>query len=183
MTSETLRLVEANDSISQDLKQAVLAARDYSVASGEYLDGTADLQDCASFDEWVDFEGRGRRAYGDGYMPSTTFLAVATGDDGAERLVGFLDFRHELNDFLFRFGGHIGYSVLPEERRRGYATAMLDEAKAIGHDWGLDRILVTCARDNVASAKVIEANGGALENEVAEDDGTVMKRYWIELGK
>ena len=94
--------------------------------------------------------------------------------------MGMIDLRHWLNDFLAEYGGHIGYSVRPDERHKGYAKAMLrmvlKEAKARG----LQRVLITCDDDNVASARTIEANGGTFERK-ASLDGGVLRRYWIEL--
>ena len=91
-----------------------------------------------------------------------------------------IDLRHRLNDFLAEYGGHIGYSVRPDERRKGYAKAMLrmvlKEAKARD----LQRVLITCDDDNVASARTIEANGGVFERKTSLD-GEVLRRYWIEL--
>ncbi|MFF9912522.1 GNAT family N-acetyltransferase [Streptomyces sp. NPDC013457] len=99
-------------------------------------------------------------------------------EDGA--YAGAIDLRHELNDFLLRAGGHIGYSVRPSARRRGLATwalgAVLPEARALG----LDRVLVTCDDDNVPSARTIERNGGVLEDTRDTEIGR-KRRYWITL--
>jgi RimJ/RimL family protein N-acetyltransferase len=84
--------------------------------------------------------------------------------------------RHRLTPELTRHGGHIGYHVAPRHRRQGHATAML--AGAIGHSrdsLGLTRLLLTCAEPNLASRRVIEANGGVLDN-ILEGEC----RYWID---
>lgn len=113
------------------------------------------------------------------HVPSTFLFAF---DDEA-RIVGRITIRHALNDFLFRLGGHIGYAVLPEFRRRGYATDMLRQALQIaGRDLGLRRVLLTCDDDNVGSIRTIEKNGGVLENVVTGPDvATPKRRYWIDL--
>jgi predicted acetyltransferase len=104
-------------------------------------------------------------------VPSTTrWVAV---DD---RLVGFLSVRHELNDVLFELGGHIGYAIRPSERRRGYATAATALALAECRRLGIGRVLVTCDDTNLASAAVIERNGGVLE-----DVRNGKRRYWVDL--
>ena len=79
--------------------------------------------------------------------------------------------------------GHIGYVVVPEFRRQGYATAILRQSLQIAHDkWGPHRILVTCDDDNIGSIRTIEKNGGILENVVDGPDlGKPIRRYWIEL--
>ena len=111
------------------------------------------------------------------HVPSTFLFAF----DGP-RIVGRVSIRHELNDFLLRFGGHIGYVVVPEFRRRGYATRILRQSIEIAHrSLGIPRILVTCDDDNTGSIRTIEKNGGLLENVVAGPDLIKPKRrYWID---
>jgi len=112
------------------------------------------------------------------HVPST-FLFAFVGD----RIVGRASIRHALNEFLQRVGGHIGYVVVPEFRRRGYATEILRQSLQIARDkCGLHRILVTCDDDNIGSIRTIEKNGGVLENVVeAPDLDKPKRRYWIEL--
>jgi predicted acetyltransferase len=90
--------------------------------------------------------------------------------------------RHELNEFLLRVGGHIGYVVVPEFRRQGYATAILRRSLQIAHETlGIGRVLVTCDDDNVGSIRTIEKNGGVLENVISGPDlAKSQRRYWIE---
>lgn len=94
--------------------------------------------------------------------------------------MGAVNIRHYLNDELIKTGGHIGDGVRPSERGKGYATAMialaLDECKKLG----INKVLMCCDRDNIASVKSIVRNGGVLENEV-EEDGQFVQRYWITL--
>jgi predicted acetyltransferase len=80
--------------------------------------------------------------------------------------VGRASIRHSLNEFLEREGGHIGYVVVPEFRRQGYANAILRLSLQIAREkcGGTHRILVTCDDDNVGSIRTIEKNGGILEN-------------------
>jgi predicted acetyltransferase len=95
-------------------------------------------------------------------------------DGSAEEVVGFLAVRTRLNDWLFNEGGHIGYSVRPSRRGRGHASRALDLAVRRTAELGIDRALVTCDEDNVASARTIERNGGVLE-----DVRNGKRRYWI----
>jgi predicted acetyltransferase len=112
------------------------------------------------------------------HVPSTFLFAFV-----GSRIVGRASIRHSLNEFLHRVGGHIGYVVVPEFRRQGYATAILRQSLQIAHDKrGLHRILVTCDDDNIGSIRTIEKNGGILENVVDGPDlDKPIRRYWIEL--
>jgi predicted acetyltransferase len=93
-----------------------------------------------------------------------------------DAVIGSLMLRHELNEFLLEVGGHIGYSIRPSHRRRGHASRALGLALDRAREVGLDRVLVTCDDDNVASARTIESQGGMLE-----DVRGIKRRYWIAL--
>jgi predicted acetyltransferase len=109
-------------------------------------------------------------------VPSTFLFAFA-----GVTIVGRVAIRHALNSYFARVGGHIGYVVVPEYRRRGYATEILRQALQIARQkLGLTRVLVTCDDDNVGSIKTIEKNGGVLDSIVTgPDGGTPKRRYWI----
>lgn len=112
-------------------------------------------------------------------VPATQFLLVRNDDN---KVLGFLQVRHEFNDYLSRFGGHIGYSVRPSERRKGYAKQMLQMALPFCRELGLDKVLITCTDGNIGSEKTILANGGVYESTVYEPDGKkFLKRFWIAL--
>jgi predicted acetyltransferase len=104
-----------------------------------------------------------------GHVPSTT-LWWADGDE----YLGRIAIRHRLTPQLREVGGHIGYDVRPSARRCGHATAMLREALPIARRLGIEAALVTCDAGNVASRKVIEHNGGMLEDQHGD-----MFRYWV----
>jgi predicted acetyltransferase len=110
------------------------------------------------------------------YFVPATFLVADVGGE----IVGRVSIRHKLNEWLFNYGGHIGYGVRPAHRRRGYATEILRQALVIARAEGVDRVLVTCDEGNAASAAVIERLGGELEDvRDGDDDGVPKRRYWI----
>lgn len=112
-------------------------------------------------------------------VPATQFMLIRKADD---RVLGFLQVRHEFNEYLSTFGGHIGYSVRPSERRRGYAKEMLRMALPYCREIGLDKVLITCMDGNIGSEKTILANGGVYESTVHEPNDRVdLKRFWITL--
>ncbi len=113
------------------------------------------------------------------YVPSYDFFAV---DD--DKLVGVIHIRVRLTENLLRYGGHIGYAVNPKYWKMGYGTQILrlgiEQYKDLIED---EKILITCDDDNIGSSKIIEANGGELENVIQnEDNGEkfLTRRYWIK---
>jgi predicted acetyltransferase len=160
-----------------------LAAMAESAAEGRGVpgEGTTGHQISRYADRWADpavfgdyvgwlcaqaQEDAPRRA---GLVPSTTLWWVS-----AAEYLGGIAIRHRLTPRLRDYGGHIGYDVRPSARRRGHATAMLAAALPVANVLGIDPALVTCDEDNIASRKVIEANGGALE-----DQRGVKLRFWL----
>ena len=117
----------------------------------------------------------------EGWVVSTQFLAIRE-SDGA--LVGMIQVRHEIESshYLKNYGGHIGYSVRPGERRKGYATQMLAQALAFCRELGIREVLMTCWPYNIGSKKAIIANGGIFESEQYEPyEKDMFHRYWIAL--
>lgn len=112
-------------------------------------------------------------------VQATQFLFVRKIDN---RLVGMIQVRHKFNDYLEKYAGHIGYSVRPSERRKGYAKKMLKTALPYCREIGLNQVLITCKVGNIGSEKTIVANGGVYESTVHEPDENVdLKRFWIKL--
>ena len=130
----------------------VMRYKEDMAANNDSFDGCAGLEDVETFSEWIDFENRLRKKYGEGYVPSEVFLAVRVDDD---KVVGIIDYRHPLTPFLMQYGGNIGYSILPSERRKGYASEMLRLMLDICIAYGEKRVLLTCDKDNDASRLTI----------------------------
>ena len=111
-----------------------------------------------------------------GFVPSSTFISV----DDRNNVVGIVDIRHRLNDFLRKFGGHIGYSVRKSERNKGYATEILRLALLEFKKISKENCLIICEKSNKASSKVIIKNGGLLEEEIFKDD-VCFQKYIIKF--
>jgi len=166
-----LRLPRSNE--EEELLRARAATPDVPTFMYYYQEGMS----LAGYVEVLQGQARGEDLPPN-HVPTTFLFAF----DGS-RVVGRVSIRHYLNDRLLRVNGHIGYVVVPEFRRRGYATIILHQALGLARDrLGIDRVLVTCDDDNVASIKTIEKNGGVLENIVTGPDLPKPKRrYWIDL--
>lgn len=167
---------------TKEYEEQVMDYKEKMLENNDSFDGCAGLEDVETYEEWLDFEGRLSKKFKDGYVPSTVYLAVRVEDN---KVVGIADFRHYLSDFLLNYGGHIGYSVLPQARRKGYAKEILRLVIGKCKEAGLARVLLTCDKENIASAKTIIYNGGILENEVIDKvnlskSGTI-QRYWITI--
>ncbi len=169
MDALILRPVRHADEESVRDAQRELAADDFDFAVG--------WQEGMTWTEYVDLLDRTRRArqLPEPWVPATFLLAEVDGI-----IVGRTSIRHELNDFLLRLGGHIGYGVLPVHRRRGHASEILRQSLVIARSYDIGRVLVTCDEDNVASERTIRRHGGKLENVVDDPDtGESKQRFWI----
>ncbi len=132
--------------------------------------------DCHDFDYYLDHLEV--REATDGLVSDSVFFLL---DEERDRLLGAVNIRHYLSESLLKEGGHIGDGIRPSERRKGYATEMVRLALIECRKLGIDRVLMTCEKSNIGSAKSIIRNGGVLENEFVNSDGEIEQRYWITL--
>jgi len=129
-----------------------------------------------SYEKWLDDTLTARSHAPEGEVESTAYYFV----DRGGRVLGAIALRHELNDYLLHYAGHIGYGLRPSCRGKGLAPYMLALCLEKARERGLTRVLVTCDDRNLASAGTIEACGGELENKVKEE-GNLVRRYWIQI--
>lgn len=113
-----------------------------------------------------------------GWVQSSTFFGIRESDG---KIIGVIDIRHKLNDFLREYGGHIGFGVRPTERRKGYASEMLQLALQYSKTIGLEKVMLACYKENEASRNTILKHGGKLEREFTHTDGKEVQVYWITL--
>ena len=167
--------------VKPDLSYAdeIIKYKEESLAESPIINGSAGLDRFSSIEIW--FEELKKRSCEDtvpkGLVPSSTYLAVREKDN---YIVGMIDIRHYLNDYLTEAGGHIGYGVRKTERNKGYAKQMLKLALEKCKELKIKKVLITCDEDNIASEKVILSANAKLED-IRNVDGENKKRFWIEL--
>lgn len=170
-------LIKPDESLAGEIE----SYRSVFLAVSDSIEGAGPLQRMERAEDWLRFnqDAEDPIKKPSFWVVSEQFAYVRVSDG---RIVGMIQFRHEFNDFLRDFGGNIGYSVRPDERRKGYATRMLKACLGVCKAFGLKRVLVTCIEGNEGSKRTILANGGIYEKTVfCERDGVTLERYWISL--
>lgn len=165
-----------------DKESALLMLEEIKVADAGLpwqYSGLANLEETASYEDWVKEKVNEKNGIDlrDGYVPCTTLFLKRMSDN---KICGSISIRYELNEFLFNFGGHIGYSVTPSERGKGYGKLQLKMALEIAKDLGIEKCLITADKTNTLSNKTIISEGGVLENTVMWNNEP-LNRYWINL--
>jgi predicted acetyltransferase len=131
-----------------------------------------------NFDDYVNKlieQSRGERLPA-GWIPHTTYWIIDNNE-----YIGTIDLRHGLTPALEKYGGHVGYAIRPSERKEGYATKALKMLLSIAFKMGIKKVLITCDANNIASIKIIESNGGILQDEIQNEGRKVpTRRYWLE---
>ncbi len=175
MAEEEIKLIEPCEELREGYLDYV---NEFSAAEEGYIHGSG-VELKGDFSEFVGLLQDYAKGINlpEGWVPGSSYWLVSEG-----RVLGVSNLRHALTEFLRREGGHIGYSVRPSERGKGYGTAMVRLVLEKAKELGLEKVLITCDKDNPASARVIEKNGGKLDNElVSKESGKMKQRYWIEL--
>jgi len=172
---DTLKLVKP----SMDWEEEILAYRQEFLDTEDSADGTASLSEYDNVADWLEWLAKmgDYKTCPKGWVPSSTFLCVREED---QKVVGMIDVRHLLNEFLREYGGHIGYSIRPSERGKGYAKEQLRLALQFAYNRGMPRVIITCDKNNEPSRRTIQAFNGILEKEIwYEAEQTTLERYWV----
>ena len=165
----TLRPLQLSD---EDSFRSALAEFEVEVPK---FDFAFQFKESSSFEDYLDKVESWKQGI-DNLVPASYLVAVVDSE-----IVGRVSIRHELNDFLKLYGGHVGYAVIPSKRRKGYATEILKQALSICAELGLEKIMISCDVGNEASKKVIERNAGVYVRDTTLDDIDIQKHiYFIE---
>lgn len=167
-----LILVEPNETH----KAACMEYRQEYIANGaRNINGSSGLIRYADYDEWLEKIMSGMNAD----VPATTYLSIRKSDN---RIIGTIQLRHHLNESLEKSGGHIGYGIRPSERGKGYGTQQLSLVLEEARKLKIDKVMISCEKNNSASAKVALNNGGVLALERYDDHyNSMIQIYWIKL--
>lgn len=151
------------------------------IDTGDSMDGCGPLRRLGDPEEYIKAckEYENIDTVPEDKVQATQFFCVRKNDN---KIVGMIQVRHYFNEYLEKYAGHIGYSIIPSERRKGYAKEMLKLVLPFCREIGLGKILITCAESNIGSEKTIRANGGIYESTVHEPNSDRnLKRFWIYL--
>ena len=163
-------------------REEIASYRKEMLLAGSSMDGTGALRRMQDPMEWLEYNAIMEHpdTVPKNKVPATQFVLT---DPESRRIYGMLQIRHDLNEYLRKFAGHIGYSVRPTERRKGYAKKMLRLALTYCKETlGLQRVMVSCLVENEASRRTILACGGVFEEKVYEHMEHVwLEKYWITL--
>lgn len=166
---------------SEEYLDQVWAYRQECQDANSSMDGCGPLRHAESAEQWLaaTTSCMNPATVPEGRVQATQFLAVRESDG---RVVAMIQIRHYFNEYLEKYAGHIGYSVRPVERRKGYAKETLRLALPFCKEIGLDRVLISCEPNNPGSRRTILANGGVYECTVHEPNEDIdLERYWITL--
>lgn len=175
-----MEILEFRAPTEQYKNQAEAFKQEFFDCGERVINGSA-LLDQMTYDNWLvnTLNNSSPKTVRSDWVVANTFFVIRKTDNS---IIGIIDIRHNINnDFLAAFGGHIAYSVRPSERRKGYATQMLKMALGFERRIGLEKVMLGCYSDNIASIKTIERCSGIRTEEKLYIDKKPMYVYWISL--
>ncbi|MBR5637183.1 MAG: GNAT family N-acetyltransferase [Pseudobutyrivibrio sp.] len=172
-----MKLIEPTMEYSKEIQEY----RQGFLKSGDSMDGCGGLRRFKNSQDWIDQVESLKKVETtpDNWVTCSQYIYV---DETTNKIVGVIQIRHYFNEFIEKYAGHIGYSVAPDERRKGYATQMLGMVLPECKRLGIDKVLICCLEGNEGSKRTILNNCGVYESTVFEPNEKVkLERYWIEL--
>lgn len=178
---EDIKLIKPIIEYKEQAKEMLEEARKYDADNPDIWAGYSSMQKYEQYEEWLeklendlDFEN-----IKPGRVPASTYFLLRKTDN---KILGIINIRYELNEYLENYGGHIGYSIRPTERRKGYGRKQLLLALDKCLEIPINKVLINCRETNKGSARVIESCGGIYEDtRCSEEEKDNFKRYWIKL--
>lgn len=174
---DKLKLIEPTMKYANE----ILSFRQEFLNCGDSMDGSSSLKKFECAEDWLEELERFKRweTVPSGLVPSTQLVCIRESDG---KLVGMIQVRHTLNDYLRNYAGHIGYSVRPSERRKGYAAWMLGSVLPYCKSLGINDVMVSCLVGNEGSRRTILRNGGVYAETVTQPHkGVLLEKYWIHI--
>lgn len=179
--NEEIILIKPTIEYKEQAKEMIEEAKKYDDNNPDIWAGYSSMQKYENYEEWLqklendlDFENIKL-----GRVPASTYFLLRKIDN---KILGVINIRYELNEYLENYGGHIGYSIRPTERRKGYGHKQLILGLEKCLEIPINKVLVTCRESNKGSARVIESCGGIYEDtRFSKEENDKFRRYWIEL--
>ena len=165
----------------KDYAEEIFRYRNAFIVSGEPMDGTGSLYRMPDPETWLEQVSDLSRpeTTPENWVTTTQYICVRPYDN---RLVGMIQLRHSLNEYLEQFGGHVEFSVLPDERNKGYATWMLKNVLRYAKDYAIDRVILAVEPRNTAGKRVINKNNGVFLDKVLDPEYEIeLERYSIKI--
>ena len=177
--NESFYLEEPTIKRKQEVIELIKEFKDYNseVAGSSFLDKKIN-----NYENWLEFLEEIKNNNNENLCPGIQYFLIRKNDN---KIVGLINIRYNLNDWMMKYGGHIGYSIRPTERNKGYSKINLYLALEKCQKLGLKEILITADDDNIASYKTIETFGGELKNKIKnkETNNIPIRRYFINVEK
>ena len=181
MDNADIVLVKPTIKYKEQVKEMMEEARKHDANNQDIWAGYSSMQKCKSYEEWLQKldEDLDFKNIKPGRVPAATYFSVRKKDN---KVIGIINIRYELNEYLENYGGHIGYSIRATKRRKGYGRKQLLLALEKCKEIHINKILITCIEDNIGSEKLIKSCGGIYEDtRYSEKENNNFKRYWIDL--
>ena len=179
--SKEILLIKPTIEYKNQAKEMIEETKRYDINNPDIWAGYSSMQKYTNYEEWLqklendlDFEN-----IKPGRVPASTYFLLRKSDN---KILGIINIRYELNEYLANYGGNIGYSIRPTERRKGYGKKQLILGLEKCSEIPLEKVLITCRENNRKSARVIEGCGGIYEDtRFSKEENDNFKRYWINL--